>query len=221
MIYGKGEDNEEQDDELPDDICALPELMQPQELEINIEGLDQRLPIFQYHRKLISQIQSSQVTVVSGETGCGKSTQVPQYIYRYHKQRGNDRVRIVVTQPRRVAAISLAARVSRELGQAELVGYQVGMDRQADFKQNAIVFMTNGILLQRLVHDKNFLRQIHYLILDEVHERDIDSDFIMVALKHLLATNPRVRIVLMSATINNQLFAHYFAADQIRFFLNQ
>jgi HrpA-like RNA helicase len=77
------------------------------------------------------------------------------------------------------------------------------MDRQADFKQNAIVFMTNGILLQRLVHDKNFLRQIHYLILDEVHERDIDSDFIMVALKHLLATNPRVRIVLMSATINN------------------
>jgi HrpA-like RNA helicase len=73
--------------------------------------------------------------------------------------------------------------------------------------------MTNGILLQRLIHEKNFLTNFNFIILDEVHERDIDSDFIMVAFKHLLPAFPHVHLILMSATIDNKLFSCYFAKD--------
>lgn len=72
--------------------------------------------------------------------------------------------------------------------------------------------MTTGLLMQRLVHDSQFLSRFQYIILDEVHERDIDSDFIMVTLKHLLRDSP-VRLILMSATIDNELFSKYFAHD--------
>ena len=80
--------------------------------------------------------------------------------------------------------------------------------------------MTNGILLQRMSHDAKFLAKYPIIILDEIHERDIDSDFIMVSIKHLISRNPNVKLILMSATIDNKLFSHYFAKDHVTVFMH-
>ncbi len=83
------------------------------------------------------------------------------------------------------------------------------------YPQNRIVFVTNGIFLQRLVHSTDFFQEYPFIILDEVHERDIDTDFILLTIKRVIRQHPKVRIVLMSATIDNELFRYYFAADHI------
>lgn len=81
--------------------------------------------------------------------------------------------------------------------------------------------MTNGIFLQRITHDTNFLNEYPFVVLDEVHERDIDTDFILTALKRIIREFPKVRIVLMSATIDNELFRYYFASDHIDGFMKE
>ena len=93
------------------------------------------------------------------------------------------------------------------------VGYHVGMSNRFH-PDTKILFVTTGIFLQRLVNDEEFLDSITHVILDEVHERDVDIDFTMVILKHLLHKK-KINIVLMSATINTELFSHYFAQEAI------
>ena len=94
------------------------------------------------------------------------------------------------------------------------IGYQIGMQSYIR-PDNKIVFVTNGIFLQRLVHGTQFFDEYPFIILDEVHERDIDTDFILLTIKRVIRLHPRVRIILMSATIDNELFRYYFAADHI------
>lgn len=133
--------------------------------------------------------------------------------------------RIICTQPRRIAAISLAKRVQAEINESypncdpKTVGYHIGMETFFS-KTSKILFMTNGIFLQRFIHeddnaDGSILKGFTHVILDEVHERDIDSDFIMVALKHVLSNHPNFKLVLMSATINAELFGRYFSRNEI------
>ena len=94
------------------------------------------------------------------------------------------------------------------------IGYQIGM--KANVKsEDQIVFVTNGIFLQRLVHSTEFFNEYPFIILDEVHERDIDTDFILLTIKRVIRQHPRVRVILMSATIDNELFRYYFASDHI------
>ena len=95
----------------------------------------------------------------------------------------------------------------------DVVGYHVGMQAKMNFRTR-ILFMTTGIFLQRLVNDDDFLKKVTHVVLDEVHERDCDIDFAMVILKHLLKRS-YVKLILMSATINTELFAHYFSKDSI------
>jgi HrpA-like RNA helicase len=101
-----------------------------------------------------------------------------------------------------------------------MIGYQIGMTSYIR-SENRIVFVTNGIFLQRLVHSTDFFEEYPFIILDEVHERDIDTDFILLTLKRLIRQHPRVRIILMSATIDNELFRYYFASDHIDSILSQ
>jgi len=133
--------------------------------------------------------------------------------------------RIICTQPRRIAAITLAKRVQNEISEMypnadpRLVGYHIGMETNFN-KSSKIIFMTNGIFLQRFIHeDENteggILKNFTHAILDEIHERDIDSDFIMVALKHVLSRHPNFKLILMSATINSELFSRYFSKNEI------
>jgi HrpA-like RNA helicase len=129
-------------------------------------------------------------------------------------------VNIICTQPRKLAAINIAKRVSSELGEevGGTVGYHVGMQVVKSAKTK-ITFMTTGIFLMRLVNDPDSLKAYTHLIMDEVHERDLDIDFSMVVIKHLLAKPEseglKFKLVLMSATFNTELFSNYFSSNSI------
>ncbi|KYN35997.1 putative ATP-dependent RNA helicase spindle-E [Trachymyrmex septentrionalis] len=170
------------------------------------------LSILSMRDKIISIIETNSVIIIQGPTGCGKTTQIPQFILDANiKKRLN--CNIIVTQPRRIAAISIAKRVSQEgnwrLG--SLVGYQVGMQKEVSH-ETRLTYCTTEILLQHLIHNKHMLDYTH-VILDEIHERDQNLDFLLLVVKRLLQTNSgQVKVILMSATINVIKFAKYFSS---------
>lgn len=174
-----------------------------------------QLEIVKMRSTILEQIRLNQVIIISGETGCGKSTQVPQYIMEEADKAGN-KCKILCTQPRRIACISIAKRVAHEMGQqiGNLVGYHISMDANLDARTK-ILFVTNGILLNYLTHNPSLLTEYTHIIIDEVHERDIDSDFILILFKLFLSKFPSVKLILMSATINAGLFARYFSKQAI------
>ncbi|XP_071496010.1 ATP-dependent RNA helicase TDRD9-like [Diadema antillarum] len=170
-----------------------------------------QLPITRHKDQVLNTIEANQVTIIQGSTGCGKTTQVPQYILDDYVSRGKH-CNIVVTQPRKIAAISIARRVCEErhwqLG--SLVGYRVGMDKCTS-QDTRLCFMTTGVLLQKLINTKEMSEYTH-VILDEVHERDQNTDFAMLVVRKLQRTRSRhVKVILMSATIETSLFGDYFA----------
>ncbi|KAL4238351.1 ATP-dependent RNA helicase tdrd9 [Mactra antiquata] len=172
---------------------------------------DERLPITKFKDQVLDTIESNQVTVIQGATGSGKTTQVAQYILDYYAQL-NQYCNIIVTQPRRIAAISIARRVCQERGWplGTVCGYQVGLDRKAG-DDTRLLYCTTGILLNKLINEKNMHKYTH-VILDEVHERDQDTDFALLVVRKLLRTNSRhTKVVLMSATIDSPMFAEYFS----------
>ena len=197
--------------EIPSDYLKLPE---PD--PTNIYNLNPSLPIYKYAEEIISAINSHQVIVIAGRTGCGKTTQVPQLIYRDAEIKKKD-VKILITQPRRIAAVSIAKRLAYELHKnlGDLVGYHVGMNPFYNSEKSKIIIKTTGIFLEELVHEKSNMNNYTHLILDEVHERDINIDFVLVLVKHFLSENKNIKLVLMSATISTVLFANYFSKSSI------
>ncbi|KAJ3129997.1 ATPdependent RNA helicase [Physocladia obscura] len=181
------------------------------------------LPAFQLKDTILHTIRENRVVIVSGETGCGKSTQVPQYILddAILSQRGG-RCKILVTQPRRVAAIALAERVSSERGEeiGNSVGYHIRMENKMCNKTQ-LLFCTTGIMLRRLEEGPRGgsvdggVDDISHIIVDEVHERSVDSDLLLKMLKDLLKVRPDLKIILMSATLNAELFASYYGSVPI------
>ncbi|XP_075980638.1 ATP-dependent DNA/RNA helicase DHX36-like [Anticarsia gemmatalis] len=170
------------------------------------------LPTYKKSEYLLRCINNNQVIVISGETGCGKSTQVPQLILDQaieNKQGGY--VRVLVTQPRRIAASSLAMRVAQE--RAELmgagVGYAVRLERVDARARGSIMFCTTGILLTTLEVDQGLTNYSH-VILDEVHERDCDIDLAMFMLKKVLMKRKDLKLILMSATVDADTLSVYF-----------
>lgn len=162
------------------------------------------LPIAQYGNRILQTLKEHQVVVVAGDTGCGKSTQVPQYLLAAGFSH------VACTQPRRIACISLAKRVGFEsLSQyGSKVGYQIRFEstRSAATK---IVFLTVGLLLRQIQREPS-LPQYEVLIVDEVHERHLHNDFLLGVLRRLLPQRPDLKVILMSATINISLFSSYF-----------
>ncbi|OON18972.1 helicase protein [Opisthorchis viverrini] len=173
------------------------------------------LPMAAYRVPLLSHLATHQVVVVAGDTGCGKSTQVPQYLHNgdldsNDQPCGRGYKHIAVTQPRRIACISLASRVSTELLNecGSKVGYQVRFERSRT-KATQILFLTEGLLLRQMQLDP-FLKEYDALVLDEVHERHWQTDCLLGLVKCLVAARPELRVVLMSATINVKLFSSFF-----------
>uniref|UniRef100_A0A8C2V3F3 ATP-dependent RNA helicase TDRD9 n=1 Tax=Chinchilla lanigera TaxID=34839 RepID=A0A8C2V3F3_CHILA len=169
------------------------------------------LPINRCKEEVISLIESNSVVIIHGTTGSGKSTQLPQYILDHYAQR-SAYCNIVVTQPRKIGASSIARWISRERSWAlgGLVGYQVGLEKVAT-EDTRLIYMTTGVLLQKIVSAKSLVEFTHVFI-DEVHERTEEMDFLLLVVRKLLRTNSRfVKVVLMSATINCKEFADYFA----------
>ncbi|XP_071120000.1 ATP-dependent RNA helicase dhx29-like [Mytilus edulis] len=175
----------------------------------------QNLPVYQYRESIVDQIRHSGVTVIAGETGSGKSTQIPQFLLERYITEGNGaHCNIVCTEPRRISAISLAQRVSEEmaesgLGQRDsLVGYQIRFESKCG-PNTRLNYCTTGVLLRKLQSD-TILSNVTHVIVDEVHERSVQSDFLLVILKRLMLKRPDLKVILMSATLDSEKFSGYF-----------
>ncbi|KAL8151665.1 hypothetical protein V2J09_021473 [Rumex salicifolius] len=178
------------------------------------------LPIAKSKDEILKLLKENNVLVVCGETGSGKTTQVPQYILDDMIDAGlGGNCNIICTQPRRIAAISVAERVADERCEpspgldGSLVGYQVRLDSARNDKTK-LLFCTTGILLRRFAGDQN-LAGVTHVIVDEVHERSLLGDFLLIVLKSLLQKQaadgmPTLKIILMSATVDAGLFSRYF-----------
>ncbi|XP_046640656.1 ATP-dependent RNA helicase DHX33-like [Daphnia pulicaria] len=172
----------------------------------------QALPIYPVRQKLLEELRKHQTLIVIGETGSGKTTQIPQYIFTHAMTENGT---IAVTQPRRVAAITLATRVAQEMG-AQLgttVGYTVRFEDMSNFKTK-IKFLTDGMLLREAMLDP-LLKRYSVIILDEAHERTIHTDVLFSVVKTAQKRraeqgNNKLKIVIMSATMDVDHFSHYF-----------
>ncbi|XP_061119736.1 ATP-dependent RNA helicase DHX29 [Conger conger] len=177
----------------------------------------QQLPVFQHRHRVLEAVKRHRVVVVAGETGSGKSTQIPQFILE-DLLAGEPRAQpcsVVVTQPRRISAMSLATRVSQELGCEEgpgaktsLCGYQIRMETRSG-DSTRLLYCTTGVLLRKLQQD-SLLSNLTHIIVDEVHERSVQSDFLLTILRDIVQKRSDLHLVLMSATVDCDKFAAYF-----------
>lgn len=179
------------------------------------ESYDKELPITALQSKIIDHIENNKFCIIRGTTGSGKTTQVPQYILDYHMKE-KKYCNIIVTQPRRIAATSVAMRVCNERGWnlGGYCGYQIGLDRSKVTEDTRITYVTTGVLLQKLIGPQaheNFNSKYTHIILDEVHERDLDTDLLLLVIKIQTFFDLKAKVVLMSATMESDLFAKYFA----------
>lgn len=174
-----------------------------------------QLPAWAMKDEIVSTINKNQVTVVSGETGSGKSTQIPQFILDdWISSEGTSKtpkkIEIFVTQPRRIAAVGVAERIADERNEkiGGTVGYQIRLENKTS-SSTRLTFCTTGILLRRLYSDP-LLENVTHVIIDEVHERSEESDFMLLILREVLIKRPELKIILMSATLNSKMFSEYF-----------
>ncbi|KAF4319907.1 hypothetical protein BBO99_00001576 [Phytophthora kernoviae] len=192
------------------------------------------LPIASFKKQVIETLTHHDVILISGETGCGKSTQVPQFLLEdlLFSEAGGARGQIVCTQPRRLAAISLAERVSEELGESamgsgdSLTGFQIRLETRMT-RRTRLLFCTTGILLRKLQDPRTLGEEISHVIVDEVHERDLQSDVLLAMLRQFLTegnaarrrkfggTLPPLKVILMSATLNAASFQQYFGGRAV------
>ena len=175
-----------------------------------------KLPVYQFKQKLLDAVASSQIVVVEGETGSGKTTQIPQFLVEAGYADQGSTV-IACTQPRRVAATSIAARVADEMD-VELgteVGYTIRFEDVSDYNRTVLKFLTDGMLLREAMGD-GLLRRYSVIVLDEAHERTLATDVIMGLLMEILPKRQKgseygeLKIVVMSATLDAEKFQSYF-----------
>ncbi|KAG7963639.1 hypothetical protein I3843_09G128400 [Carya illinoinensis] len=178
-----------------------------QRSKLSIQEQRQSLPIYKLKKELIQAVHDNQVLVVIGETGSGKTTQVTQYLAEAgYTTRG----KIGCTQPRRVAAMSVAKRVAEEFGcrLGEEVGYAIRFE-DCTSPDTVIKYMTDGMLLREILIDEN-LSQYSVIMLDEAHERTIHTDVLFGLLKQLVKRRPDLRLIVTSATLDAEKFSGYF-----------
>lgn len=182
----------------------------------NLKSQILHLPIYQNKQELIDLInnQDTNVIIIMGETGCGKTTQVPKILYENFNL---DNKMICITQPRRIAAISISERVAEEMGTkiGDLVGYSVRFKEKMS-KKTKIKFVTDGMLVRECILDKN-LEKYKYIILDEIHERSIHTDILMMICKDLLINKKRtdLKLIIMSATLDPKKYMEYFNTNAL------
>ncbi|CAH1239477.1 DHX36 [Branchiostoma lanceolatum] len=174
----------------------------------------EKLPSYNMRQELLQLVHKNQVVVISGETGCGKTTQVAQFILDDMIERGQGSLcHVICTQPRRISAVGVADRVASErgerCGEGGSTGYSIRLENKLPRPKGSILYCTTGIILKRLLSDP-YLGEVSHLILDEVHERDLLSDFLTIIVRDLLQARPDLKLVLMSATLNADQFSAYF-----------
>lgn len=172
----------------------------------------EELPVSERRDDIMNAIRDNQVVIIAGETGSGKTTQIPKMCLELGL---GEKGLIGHTQPRRLAARSVAERIAEELGQkiGETVGYQVRFTSEVG-EHSAIKLMTDGILLAEIQNDK-LLRRYSTLIIDEAHERSLNIDFILGYLKRILPQRPDLKVIITSATIDPERFARHFSPSYV------
>ncbi|CAG9863027.1 unnamed protein product [Phyllotreta striolata] len=182
--------------------------------KISIQDQRRNLPVFDKRNKLLELVKRHKTLIILGETGSGKTTQIPQYI---HSARLQENGKIGITQPRRVAAVSIATRVAQEFGHGMTVGDTVGYSVRFDdctSNKTKIKFMTDGMLLREAMYDR-LLMEYTVIILDEAHERTIHTDVLFGIVKKAQKTREDrnqtpLKIIIMSATMDVEHFSQYF-----------
>ncbi|XP_020528409.1 DExH-box ATP-dependent RNA helicase DExH6 isoform X1 [Amborella trichopoda] len=189
-----------------------------------------KLPIASFKDAITSAVEKHQVVLIAGETGCGKTTQVPQFLLDHMWGKG-ETCKIVCSQPRRISAISVAERIASERGEnvGESVGYKIRLESSGG-KHSSIMFCTNGVLLRLLVGrgaleasktggeckaKKAGGLELTHIIVDEIHERDRYADFMLTIIRDMLPLCPHLRLIMMSATFDAERFSQYFGGCPI------
>ena len=168
------------------------------------------LPIYAKRRAIVNAILSNQVVIIIGQTGSGKSTQIVQYLYNAGL---SDRGIIVCTQPRKVAAVSLAKHVSTEMNVqlGTTLGYKMGSFGKHS-PETKVLYMTDHALLNECISDRDF-SNYSCLVIDEAHERSLHTDLLLAFIKQVLPRRPDLKVVITSATIDPRLFNTYFGGQ--------
>lgn len=166
-----------------------------------------KLPVYEQKERILETLKSNQVIVVQSPTGSGKTTQIPVIL---HEAGYDEKGMIAVTQPRRIAALSVSEFISKQLGTSYpgLVGYKMRFEDKTD-QTTKIKIMTDGILLQEMKLDP-WLSKYSVIMVDEAHERSLNIDFVLGLLKRVLKTRSDFRVIVSSATMNAEKFSEYF-----------
>jgi len=175
--------------------------------ESPLEKQKQSLPIYAFREKLLEAVRDYQVLVIVGETGSGKTTQIPQYLHEIGYSKLG---KIGITQPRRVAAMSVATRVSQEVGcrLGSQVGYSIRFD-DCHSNETKIKYLTDGMLLKEILIEPD-LKSYSVIMIDEAHERTLHTDIILALIKDIGKYRKDLKILISSATMDAQMFSEYF-----------
>ncbi|RKF62945.1 Pre-mRNA-splicing factor ATP-dependent RNA helicase-like protein cdc28 [Erysiphe neolycopersici] len=175
---------------------------------LTIEETRKNLPIYAYREQFLEALAEYQILVIVGETGSGKTTQLPQYLHEYGYTKGG--LKVGCTQPRRVAAMSVAARVADEMGVkvGNEVGYSIRFEDSTSDK-TVLKYMTDGMLLREFMTEPD-LGGYAALMIDEAHERTVHTDILLALVKDLARERPEMKLLISSATMNAAKFAEYF-----------
>jgi pre-mRNA-splicing factor ATP-dependent RNA helicase DHX16 len=175
----------------------------------SIDAVRKALPVYAFRDQLIQAIHDHQILIVVGETGSGKTTQIPQFLYESGFSKGGKV--IGCTQPRRVAAMSVAARVSEEMGKklGSEVGYTIRFEDATTPGKTMIKYMTDGMLLRQLLSEPG-LDSYSVMMIDEAHERNLATDILLGLLKDISRWRTDLKIIISSATLDAQKFADFF-----------
>uniref|UniRef100_A0A3Q2EH85 RNA helicase n=1 Tax=Cyprinodon variegatus TaxID=28743 RepID=A0A3Q2EH85_CYPVA len=177
-----------------------------------LDAFRRSLPVTEHQDEIVQLIRDHRVVLVLGETGSGKTTQIPQFLLDDCSRYGKP-CRIFCTQPRRLATIAVAERVAAERGESvgQTVGYHIRLESRVSPK-TLLTFCTSGVLLRTLMAGDGSLTTVTHVIVDEVHERDGLTDFLLTKLRDVLQKVPTLKLILSSAALDIDLFLQYFGS---------
>ncbi|KAM5146664.1 pre-mRNA-splicing factor ATP-dependent RNA helicase DHX16 [Mantella aurantiaca] len=187
---------------------AAKELSELEKKKLSIQEVRRSLPVFPYREDLLKAIAEHQILIIEGETGSGKTTQIPQYLHE--EGYTNNGMKIGCTQPRRVAAMSVAARVSQEMSVklGNEVGYSIRFE-DCTSERTVLKYMTDGMLLREFLTEPD-LASYSVIIIDEAHERTLHTDVLFGLIKDIARFRSELKVLVSSATLNTERFSSFF-----------
>ncbi len=183
------------------------------------DGSIGRLPIDDHEDEILHNVSRNRVTIIHGETGCGKSSKVPLMLLKDGGGTDPSHVRMFISQPRRIAAQGLMERLHTFPEYKDIIGMRLGHGTKDETPLTRVWFVTAGYLVRLLAHHPEVFDKHSHLVIDEVHERSVDTDVLCLLAKRLLETHPTLRLIVMSATIATEMYRDYFDVSQPAIFV--